>query len=190
MDLKEIFEYDDTSKTCLRWKIDILTGMYKHIKIVGKGDAAGTLTFTCKNQTRKNNVQVTYQGTRLLAHRIIWELFNGPIPDGMVIDHLNGDPWDNRIENLACKTNAQNQQNSKMHKSNTSGFKGVSFKYQFGETYARATVVIEGRPKEKNFSVNKYGLLPAFKMAMSWRLEKIKELNLRGAMYTERHLSN
>ena len=30
------------------------------------------------------------------AHRIMWELFNGPIPDGMVIDHMcHNEAWAN-----------------------------------------------------------------------------------------------
>lgn len=31
------------------------------------------------------------------AHRIIWEMFNGAIPEGKEIDHINGVKSDNRI---------------------------------------------------------------------------------------------
>ena len=43
-------------------------------------------------------------------HRIVWTEHNGKIPDGMVIDHINGNPSDNRIENLQCITQKQNSQ--------------------------------------------------------------------------------
>lgn len=35
-----------------------------------------------------------------LLHRAIWVAHNGAIPDGLHVHHRNGDPGDNRIENL------------------------------------------------------------------------------------------
>lgn len=52
-------------------------------------------------------------------------LFGKP-PVGMVSDHKNGDVLDNRKENIRFCTQAQNRQNSKLNKRNTSGYKGVS----------------------------------------------------------------
>lgn len=37
-----------------------------------------------------------------LLHRDIWEFHNGTIPAGHQIHHKNGDPSDNRLENLEC----------------------------------------------------------------------------------------
>jgi hypothetical protein len=42
------------------------------------------------------------------AHRLVWWHFNEPIPDGMVINHLNGIKWDNRPVNLECVTPSEN----------------------------------------------------------------------------------
>lgn len=61
------------------------------------------------------------------AHRVIWEMHYGPIPHGMVIDHINGNPFDNRLRNLRLATLAQNARNARKNSNNTSGFKGVSF---------------------------------------------------------------
>lgn len=41
------------------------------------------------------------------------------------IDHKNGDTLDNRKENLRFCTQSQNLQNRRMHKGNTTGYKGV-----------------------------------------------------------------
>lgn len=53
-----------------------------------------------------------YNKKDYLRHRVIWEMFNGPIPKGMVIDHINRKPGDDRIENLRCVTTKENTRNS------------------------------------------------------------------------------
>ena len=45
-------------------------------------------------------------------HRKVWKSVYGEIPKGMVIDHINGNTLDNRIENLQCITQKQNIQRS------------------------------------------------------------------------------
>ena len=45
------------------------------------------------------------------VHRIIYETFVGPIPDGYEIDHINAIRDDNRLENLRCVTHKQNCNN-------------------------------------------------------------------------------
>ena len=42
------------------------------------------------------------------AHRVIWTYFNGPIPDGMEIDHIDGVCHHNKIQNLRLATHAEN----------------------------------------------------------------------------------
>ena len=42
------------------------------------------------------------------AHRFIWECFNGLIPEGKVIDHINDNKEDNRLCNLQLITQQQN----------------------------------------------------------------------------------
>ena len=46
------------------------------------------------------------------AHRLIWWLFKGPIPDGLEINHKNGDKFDNIIGNLELLTHKENVQHS------------------------------------------------------------------------------
>lgn len=42
--------------------------------------------------------------TTASAHRIVWTHFNGPIPDGLTINHQNGKKADNRPSNLETAT--------------------------------------------------------------------------------------
>ena len=45
---------------------------------------------------------------RMLVHRIVWEAFNGRIPEGMEINHINENKLDNRIENLSLVSRVEN----------------------------------------------------------------------------------
>lgn len=117
-------------------------------------------------------------------------MFHGKITSKKIIDHLNGNPWDNRISNLKVKTQKQNCQNTRKKTNNSSGVCGVfwSDKGYKGATFAIANwqCPVKGN-KTKSFSVRKYGLLSAFKMAFLFRKMKIEELNNAGEVYTERH---
>ena len=46
--------------------------------------------------------------TYFRLHRLVWEAFNGEIPEGMTIDHINNDKQDNRLENLQLMTLGDN----------------------------------------------------------------------------------
>lgn len=64
---------------------------------------------------------------RFLIHRAIWAMKHGEWPQG-IVDHINGDPSDNRIINLRLANKSQNNANSsKAQKNNKLGVKGVSF---------------------------------------------------------------
>lgn len=87
-------------------------------------------------------VRVKIGGIRYPVHRIVWELFYGPIPDGMFIDHINGVKDDNRIENLRLATNQQNQFNRKaknVHWCRQTNQWRVSFTYSKKQTSKRFT---------------------------------------------------
>ncbi len=58
------------------------------------------------------------------AHRVAWAHFYGEWPEGM-LDHINGDPYDNRIANLRPCTMSENGCNRGAAANNKSGYKGV-----------------------------------------------------------------
>jgi len=79
---------------------------------------------------------VSYEGEQILAHRLAWFIFYGKWPEG-TIDHINGDPKDNRIENLRDVPHEENMRNCKKRKDNTSGVTGVYYHKLSGKWQAR-----------------------------------------------------
>lgn len=73
----------------------------------------------------------------LFLHRVLMGLCNDT---QMSVDHINGDPLDNRKVNLRVCTHAENMRNTRMHRDNGSGYKGVSFHPQTGKWRARIMV--------------------------------------------------
>ncbi len=55
-------------------------------------------------------VSLARNGTsrRFQVHRLVMRAFVGDCPQGMVVNHLNGKPGDNRLENLEYCTQSQN----------------------------------------------------------------------------------
>ena len=59
-------------------------------------------------------------------HYIVWEMVHGRVRRGQMIDHVNQNLLDNRLENLAAADASERQANSPKHRDNSTGFKGVS----------------------------------------------------------------
>ena len=181
-DWEEIFEYDASVPSGLVRAKDV---KYTNIK---KGDMAGYQTFLPCG--RPKAWEVKFKGRVLMVHRLIYILVNGTLSNEKVIDHIAGNPFNNVITNLREVSQKTNCQNKRKNKNNSTNIVGVCWteKTNGKYLYAKAEVILkEGRKLQKYFSVNKLGLMPAFKMACIWRYEKLSQLNSDSEEYTERH---
>ena len=126
MNFIDLFVYENGK---LYWKV-------KPSNNVKAGARIGCLEPT----TGYRKVKVKY--TQTYEHRIVWELFNGPIPEDMEIDHINHIRDDNRIENLRLVNRRENTRNSSIRSDDTSGVVGVCFDKKRGKWYAQ--IVLNG----------------------------------------------
>ena len=76
------------------------------------------------NRGSRGRLQFSHKGKWYLVSRVIWELFNGSIPEGMLVAYKDRSlPLDPRIENLRLQTRAQL---SAKRRTKLGGLKGVS----------------------------------------------------------------
>lgn len=76
---------------------------------------SGTRTIPCAPRRAEQNtgkylqmrVMVDWVMLTAMAHRLVWYHLNGPIPEGLTINHKNGIWSDNRPENLELATYSQ-----------------------------------------------------------------------------------
>ena len=90
---------------------------------VSKGQEAGRLTMTGYRH-------VCINGQEFYAHRLIWEGFNGPIPEGLEIDHVDRNRDNNNLANLRLVTPSENKLNRGISKNSTTKVKGVYWSKQ------------------------------------------------------------
>lgn len=88
-------------------------------------------------------MEVMFNRKHYKAHRVVYELCIGPIPDGMTIDHINGIKHDNRPENLRLATHSMNSRNQPMPARNKTGVVGV-FKDQRSGSFV-ATITLNNK---------------------------------------------
>ena len=70
---------------------------------------------------------VSYDKRLRMLHRVIWDMHNELKCEGYLVDHIDGDRANNRIENLRLCDYSQNAANSFGHKDSRIPSKGVSF---------------------------------------------------------------
>lgn len=79
------------------------------------------------------------EGKKPFLSRLAWLYMTGAWPPHF-IDHKNGEPTDNRWENLRIASSAENNRNAKKSKTNTVGVKGVSWRKDQKKFIARISV--------------------------------------------------
>lgn len=121
-----------------------------------------------------------------LVHRIVMFL-HVPWQEGD-IDHINGHPEDNRIENLRIVSTQINCRNTRKRSDNSTGYTGVSFEKPEGRLgrYRAHWIDENGKPRSKSFAISRCGE-GALQLAVQEREAQLRRLKYLGEGYTERH---
>ena len=85
---------------------------------------AGTLAGYINNISGIDYLVIKVRQKAYLGHRLAWFLHFGEHPSGL-IDHIDGDGTNNRIDNLRIATPSQNARNCKLFSTSSSGTCGV-----------------------------------------------------------------
>jgi hypothetical protein len=182
-DLLKIFYYDDK----LRWKIYKTQGSLSvkpGDEVTGSINGRGYALLTINKKSYNLN-------------RIVYQVVYGNLTPDFVVDHINRDKTDNRIENLRAVTQKHNSRNCKKFTNNTTGVNGVHLNVNRcvkadGTVYEQPRYTAHwydstGVKHQKSFSFSKYGKEEAFRLACEYRVKMIQELISQGEWYDENH---
>jgi hypothetical protein len=121
-------------------RLDEDTGKLFWVKLKNKKYAVGTEAGVSQSHVRGYR-GFGWDGKRYLTHRIVFFLHTGEDPGELFVDHINGDPSDNRPANLRLATPSQNLMN--MHRpmrNNKTGVLGVHWNNQNKSWCAKLSV--------------------------------------------------
>lgn len=182
-ELLKIFYYEDG----LRWKDDNCCG--------GRDGKKGDVVMGCVNN--KGYQRICIDNKLYYLSRIVYQTVYGNLTTDLVIDHINRNRVDNRIENLRAITQEHNSRNSNKHFDNTTGYCGVylqnaTYPGKEGSTLKFRRYVAQWKDlknvrRSKCFSVLKYGEAEAFRLACEYRAKMIQSLIEQGKWYDPNH---
>ncbi len=119
-EIKNLFDYQDG---IIYWK-------FSRSGIKNDGNGAGSLHNSGYKIVRVN-------GKGYAVHRLIWIMFNGNIPDGMLIDHIDRNKLNNNIKNLRLATYQENNRNNSSN----------GFTWEPERKVFRSAIKIDGKKK-------------------------------------------
>jgi len=128
------FEYREGA---LYWKADVAHNVKAGDRVAKNSNAP--------------RLRVCYDGKFHTVHRIIFAMNHGYYPK--VVDHINGDGRDDRIENLRAADMRTNAQNRKRNTQNLSGTKNVGFKNNRWRVTVRKNDGTRFDKRFKNFDI-------------------------------------
>lgn len=121
-ELRQFLDYDPATGL-LRWKrrsAEMMPNAPLNVLNAWNAKFAGEVAGW---QDESGYIVVSIANKRFAAHRLIWKMEHGGDP--LVIDHVNGASWDNRLCNLRSVRQDTNLRNCGRQSNNASGATGV-----------------------------------------------------------------
>jgi hypothetical protein len=111
--LRQVLDYDPT------------TGIFTWKETLARRAPAGSMAGYLGRNDHREFLMIGIDGRKYQTSWLAWFYIHGTWPKAQ-IDHRDGNPLNNCIDNLREATGSQNQANRGRNKNNTSGYKGVS----------------------------------------------------------------
>ena len=113
----------------------------------------------------KGYIRISIDGVKRKAHRLAYAIHHGTMPPrGIQVDHIDGNPANNRIENLRLATDAENQRNRQnLGRHNSSGSTGVCWDIRAQKW--RAGIMVNRRQIHLGYFTNKQSAIAARRLA-------------------------
>ena len=89
--------------------------LYKGVIVRDNGTIISRYGKEIGHKNKKGYSYLKLDGKQILKHRLIWEAFNGEIPEGMEIDHITplSEGGSDELSNLRLVTSKENKNNPK-----------------------------------------------------------------------------
>ena len=119
--------------------IELLTNSFLYDGATGvltrksTGMIVGTV---CVKRSGHKQLRVHFNGKAYLVHRLIWAIVYGVNPESG-IDHIDGNPLNNKISNLRLANQDVNNKNKRVYANSKSGISGVSYRERDNTWIAR-----------------------------------------------------
>jgi hypothetical protein len=110
--------------------------LYRRYNNRNNGVKAGAPAGTYHSAT--GYFRISIDGKRYPFHRILFLYHHGYLPE--MVDHIDCDKKNNRIENLRDANATWNNTNKTIQRNNNSGIKGISFYPKFNRIHAQIQV--------------------------------------------------
>lgn len=183
-ELVDWFYVDPTSPSGLRWKQDCELRGKNHVNFRAKDAVAG----------HKSNRYwtVTHRQKEYIVSRVIYCLTYGSIPSDKLIDHIDGDKFNNNVKNLRLVDHEINGRNRKKNANNKTGHTGISRvtipnRANSYNEYYRVLIKLKSRKITKSFNIAVFGEELALQKAVEYK-QSLSDL-LQSDGYTERHIN-
>lgn len=129
-------------------------GLYYKDRIMSRGRPSVRNGEKIGSMMTNGYLNVALNKKKYLVHRLIFLYHHGYLPK--FIDHVDGNPSNNAIENLREATMAENMCNTKTRTDNTSGVKGIHFNKQKKKWQAK--LLVRGKQMARVFNTKELAI--------------------------------
>lgn len=174
-DISNMFYYDKESESGLRWKVDRLDSLNRVRKYKDKMAGSKNDRYWC----------VEYMGKSIPVHRIIFFLSNPDMDWELDVDHINGNGFDNRVENLRLVDKSTNMKNRILPNKTGNSYVSLIDTPKLGRKHYLLKIPVKGKRQEYRFYFSDH-ITQLYALHLCLKLKEEKMVHIIDSGVTER----